>query len=86
MTKYLGEEGDKTVLSGAVSISNPFDLYQGSLHLQNNPFHFHIYSKRFAQNLKNFVKVHYDAFSKSEKVNVDEILEKVFNCLALCVN
>ncbi len=56
LVKYLGEEGSNTLLSGAVSISNPFRLQITSTHLEGQLFHRTIYSKTFANNLKRFVR------------------------------
>ena len=39
LVKYLGEEGDKTPLSGAVSVSNPFDFVKSSEVMAKSPFY-----------------------------------------------
>jgi predicted alpha/beta-fold hydrolase len=56
MTKYLGEEGDKTPICAAVSVSNPIDLYQGSAALEESVVNYHVYNKTFTKNLLRYVK------------------------------
>lgn len=36
LSKYLGEEGDQSLLRTAVAVSNPWDLYKGHLFLESS--------------------------------------------------
>ena len=54
LTKYCGEEGEKTPLSGAISVSNPLDLVKGSAHLDT--VHRYTYSRIFGARTISYAK------------------------------
>eukprot|EP00051_Salpingoeca_urceolata_P018208 m.254325 g.254325 ORF g.254325 m.254325 type:complete len:248 (+) comp19144_c0_seq3:89-832(+) len=54
LTKYLGEEGSNTPLSGAMSISNPWDLHHATDSLEAFPSK-QLYNSRLAAKLRHLV-------------------------------
>ncbi|KAG7389221.1 hypothetical protein PHYPSEUDO_010779 [Phytophthora pseudosyringae] len=53
LVKYLGEEGDQTPLTGAVSVGNPFNLTKVSENLSGSLFNRLTYDKALARNMKS---------------------------------
>lgn len=51
LTKYLGEEGKKTPLDGAVAVSNPFDLVISSQCMHNSWLRKTLYSKGLTKSI-----------------------------------
>jgi len=76
LVKYLGEEGDKTPLVGAISVSNPFNFNKSSKQLNEHLFYKYTYSRALANNCKRFVGTHKDILKLNETVNVEEVLSK----------
>ncbi|ETL33068.1 hypothetical protein L916_14417 [Phytophthora nicotianae] len=52
LVKYLGEEGDQTPLTGAVSVGNPFNLIKVSENLSGTWFNRFMYDKALNQSMK----------------------------------
>eukprot|EP01117_Protostelium_nocturnum_P010642 TRINITY_DN3832_c0_g2_i2.p1 TRINITY_DN3832_c0_g2~~TRINITY_DN3832_c0_g2_i2.p1 ORF type:complete len:403 (+),score=150.56 TRINITY_DN3832_c0_g2_i2:264-1472(+) len=78
LSKYVGEEGDKCILSGAVSISNPFKFVEAADVLNGHWFLRNVYSKALGTNLKNFLKRHKDMLGRNELINLEEIDKTIF--------
>lgn len=78
LVNYLGEEGDKCVLKGAVACSNPWDLAQGSISLQKSWLGKEVYSKTMAGNLKKLFKRHMEVISQNPRVNVEEVMNATY--------
>ncbi|KAI9631220.1 hypothetical protein KEM48_013149 [Puccinia striiformis f. sp. tritici PST-130] len=57
LTKYLGEEQDRSVIKSAVVVGNPWDLYAGHIFLESS-FLGKIYSRALASNLRGLMKRH----------------------------
>jgi len=72
LTKYLGEEGDKTPFKVAVSICNVFDFNKCSK-LSKQALSCRIYDKFLTRDMKNYVKRNHSIISES--VNTDEIFK-----------
>jgi len=68
LVKYLGEESrfGNSLITAAVSISNPFNLIACSKHLEENSLYKYLYSKRLCSNLKNFLRRHYSSLKKHQ--------------------
>jgi predicted alpha/beta-fold hydrolase len=62
LLKYLGEEGEKTPVSAAVSISNPYNFATSADSLP------HTYSKTMAQGLVAFFEKHREMLMQNEGV------------------
>ena len=62
LLKYLGEQGKNTVIRGALSIGNPFDLPRSSNTLGSNP----LYSYFLCKLLKNYYNTHRETFMTLE--------------------
>lgn len=58
LAKYMGEEGSQTPLRGALPIGTPFDLYQGSLALEDGLLMSKVYSKVMSSNLVKVITRH----------------------------
>jgi len=68
MLKYLGEEGDKTPLQGAVAISPSFDFAK-------TPPHFELWSRlRLVKGLIEWAKNHEEVLSKHPQIRWDEVM------------
>ncbi|KAF4323480.1 hypothetical protein BBO99_00001336 [Phytophthora kernoviae] len=52
LVKYLGEEGDRTPLTGAISVGNPFDLAKCSANFGGSLFNRLTYDKALNRNLR----------------------------------
>ncbi|KAG0171069.1 hypothetical protein DFQ28_010557 [Apophysomyces sp. BC1034] len=74
LVKYLGEEGDKTPLCGAISVANPFDFERSSLIIDGTYWNRKVYSATLANNLKKAFGRHLDTLKESGKIDVDQIL------------
>ncbi|CAO3686254.1 unnamed protein product [Umbelopsis vinacea] len=73
LVKYLGEEGDKTPLVAGVSVGNPFDFLNSSMHLERSWFRKSIYSSTMANNLKKAFNRHASILSKHPSVDVERV-------------
>jgi len=76
MVKYLGEQGSKVLLKGAISISNPYYFELASKHLEGSFFLRNVYSRAFAQNLRKYILRHYNVAKQSTLLDPDEVLAK----------
>lgn len=61
LTKYLGEEGDRTIIKSAVVVGNPWDLYSGHCFLETSLLG-RVYSRALASNLRALMKRHLKTF------------------------
>ncbi|KAI8584065.1 hypothetical protein K450DRAFT_221313 [Umbelopsis ramanniana AG] len=73
LVKYLGEEGDKTPLIAGVSVGNPFDFLNSSMHLERSWFRKTIYSGTMAGNLKRAFNRHATMLSKDPSVDAEKV-------------
>jgi len=78
LVKYLGEEGDRTPLLGAVSLGNPFDLMCAMRRLEEDWLHDLLYNRTLAGNLKRFYSKYYG--SRQGK----SFFLKIFSMLFFC--
>eukprot|EP01118_Nematostelium_gracile_P006923 TRINITY_DN2241_c0_g1_i1.p1 TRINITY_DN2241_c0_g1~~TRINITY_DN2241_c0_g1_i1.p1 ORF type:complete len:385 (+),score=61.61 TRINITY_DN2241_c0_g1_i1:122-1276(+) len=62
LTKYLGEEGEHSLLSGAVSVSNPFDLWR-LCELEPSRLGQQFYALLMARDLRNYAIRHRHALT-----------------------
>ncbi|KAH9468372.1 hypothetical protein Pst134EA_011995 [Puccinia striiformis f. sp. tritici] len=69
LTKYLGEEQDRSVIKSAVVVGNPWDLYAGHIFLESS-FLGRIYSRALASNLRGLMKRHIHNY-KTRKSAID---------------
>ena len=60
LLKYLGEEGERTLLSAAVAVSVPYDLDAGERHLAADPVS-RVYVRRFLRSLQQKAAAKEDA-------------------------
>ncbi|KAI7864528.1 Alpha/Beta hydrolase protein [Spinellus fusiger] len=74
LVKYLGEEGDKTPLTAAVSIGNPFDFKGSSDLLYQSLAGRNIYAPVMATGLKKLFFRHAAILSKLDHIDTDEIM------------
>lgn len=58
LSKYLGEEGDKTPLIGGIACAAPYDLKKGSDLMENHTFRRNVYSRAMYGNLSRLVNRH----------------------------
>ena len=62
LTKYLGEEGERSPLAGACVVSNPFNFQEGWKHIRRNLFGFYekvlsmIWIEKYASHLDTFLE------------------------------
>ncbi|KAF0683104.1 Aste57867_24792 [Aphanomyces stellatus] len=61
MVKYIGEEGDKCMLTAAVSVGNPYDFMCNSRNMNHSFVHHHVYNGALAENLKRLFFVRSNA-------------------------
>ncbi|KAG9297870.1 hypothetical protein G9A89_000209 [Geosiphon pyriformis] len=74
LVKYLGEEGTKTPLIGAISVGNPFDLLGTNLAMERSLVGRKIYSTSLALNLKNSFAKHLKILKRHPKLDPPFIL------------
>ncbi|KAI8049165.1 Alpha/Beta hydrolase protein [Syncephalis plumigaleata] len=74
LVKYLGEEGERCPLKFAMSISNPFDFFLGSLVLDRSFIGRTIYSAELCRNLQKVFLKHYDQLKLDPRLDADKIL------------
>ncbi|KAI8074177.1 Alpha/Beta hydrolase protein [Gongronella butleri] len=74
LVNYLGEEGDRTPITAAVSVANPFDFEKTSHILTTQTFSRHAYSASMGTSLKNMFKLHEPVLHKCDKIDADEIM------------
>ena len=74
LTKYLGEEGADTPLSGAIAVANPFDFFKIHDHLLK-PFNKHVYNYILTRSLQTFLTKHRNAFASQDGVDVDAVMQ-----------
>ncbi|KAI8606921.1 Alpha/Beta hydrolase protein, partial [Chytriomyces sp. MP71] len=65
LMKYVGEEGERCLLSSAVSVANPFDLHLGLVGLHSTWLGKEVYSKVMTRSLIDIYKRHRNKFEKS---------------------
>lgn len=58
--QYLGEEGDKSLLSGAVVIANPWNFTISNLRLQKSYIGLNVYSKAMGTSTRKLFETHAD--------------------------
>eukprot|EP00455_Lapot_gusevi_P045827 TRINITY_DN5920_c0_g1_i2.p1 TRINITY_DN5920_c0_g1~~TRINITY_DN5920_c0_g1_i2.p1 ORF type:complete len:555 (+),score=82.19 TRINITY_DN5920_c0_g1_i2:107-1771(+) len=80
LVKYLGEDGERSPLKGAVSVGNPFDLYHGSWIMHSSLFRRFTYSRVLAGFLARLFKQHAGVFEDS---HLQDHLPKTFNARTL---
>ncbi|ORX62721.1 AB-hydrolase YheT [Hesseltinella vesiculosa] len=74
LCNYLGQEGDRTPVSAAISVANPFDFTKTAHCLESSTFHRNVYSSAMATNLKNLYQRHEALLSKNPKIDNEQIL------------
>ncbi|KAI9592885.1 Alpha/Beta hydrolase protein [Syncephalis fuscata] len=74
LVKYLGEEGDKCDFKFAMSISNPFDLFLGSIVLERTFLGRNVYSPQLCRNLQQLYIKHYDQLKDDHRLDAEKIL------------
>lgn len=77
MSKYLGEEGDESVLLAAIACAAPFDLQAGSHVLENSTTRRAVYSRAMASNLSRLVSRHAATLQLDEALR--EPLKRLFD-------
>lgn len=60
LSRYLGETGDKSLLSSGIVLGTPWDLPKMSIKLEHHWFISRVYSKAMAQNLLRLTFHHYE--------------------------
>ncbi|CEG37382.1 serine protease family [Plasmopara halstedii] len=76
LVKYLGEDGDQTPLTGAISVGNPFDLTLCSANFCDSLFNRMTYDKALNKNLRELFFIKSNASTKFMNfpgVNLDAI-------------
>ncbi|EJT96620.1 AB-hydrolase YheT [Dacryopinax primogenitus] len=58
LTRYLGEEGERSRLKAGMTLGCPWDLYKNSQRLEGNWFYRNTYSKAMGTNLRLVIKPH----------------------------
>lgn len=76
LTNYLGEEGDKCILTAAVALSCPWSLDVSNMALQRSWFKRSIYSRAMGTNLKKLYSRHKDMILQNPYIE-DGDVEKV---------
>jgi len=61
LTKYLGEEADKSVLHAAVAVSNPWNLSQTDIHMRSTSL-YRLYNRKMCGTLVDWYRSHQYAF------------------------
>ncbi|CAO3596510.1 unnamed protein product [Absidia cylindrospora] len=74
LVKYLGEEGDRTPLTAAISVANPFDFVRSMDYLESGTFSKNVYSAGMATNLKNVFKLHEEILQTNERIDKDNVM------------
>ncbi|KAI8333037.1 Alpha/Beta hydrolase protein [Chlamydoabsidia padenii] len=74
LVKYLGEEGDKTPLTAAISVANPFNFVRSIEYLEGSLIGLNVYSPAMATNLKNLYTIHEDVLQKSTVVHKNDVM------------
>ena len=82
LTKYLAEEGERSLISGACAISNPFDFTTGWKHIRRNLFGF--YEKVLTEVWVQKYKEHLDTFLQSEHAEDIDFKEAVTHANTFC--
>eukprot|EP00274_Cyanoptyche_gloeocystis_P000410 CAMPEP_0196663690 /NCGR_PEP_ID=MMETSP1086-20130531/53844_1 /TAXON_ID=77921 /ORGANISM="Cyanoptyche gloeocystis , Strain SAG4.97" /LENGTH=361 /DNA_ID=CAMNT_0041999605 /DNA_START=282 /DNA_END=1367 /DNA_ORIENTATION=+ len=72
LVKYLGEEGAATPLKAAISIGNPWDLWEASQQLRR-PLYKHVYNKALARSLVALLKLHSHVLKDNNSVNLHRV-------------
>jgi len=75
LVKYLGEDAEASVLTGAVSISNIFDLQLASTHVHRSLIGRHLISRSVAANACAFVKRHMNQYESLEYLDFERIFQ-----------
>lgn len=70
--KYVGEEGEASVLKGVISLGTPFDFIKGNVSLNSSWLRL-IYSRAMGANLKRLVKRHSHVLEKHPALDWDAI-------------
>lgn len=68
LTKLLGEEGDKSVVKAAVSLSNPFHFFVCNVKLASTWLR-RIYSRAMAKNLRTLLQRHVHMFKGDQRIH-----------------
>ncbi|CAO3577644.1 unnamed protein product [Absidia cylindrospora] len=74
LVNYLGEEGDRTPLTAAISVANPFDFARCIDNLEKGIFSQKVYSVTMATSLKNLYTTHREMLIKNENVDEDVVM------------
>ncbi len=74
MTNYLGEESDRTKIECAISVSNPFDLYNSAYFINSTPMGSRFYSPALGHNLLRMVRNHLSTLE--ENPDFKDVIEK----------
>jgi predicted alpha/beta-fold hydrolase len=73
MTNYLGEEGDKCLLTAAVIASNPWNLDASSLALQRSWIGMKVYSPHMGASMKKLFEEHVEQVSKNPRIDLEAV-------------
>ncbi|KAG0145944.1 hypothetical protein CROQUDRAFT_658049 [Cronartium quercuum f. sp. fusiforme G11] len=79
LAKYLGEEGEQSMLRTGTVLANPWDLYKGHLFMESS-FVQRIYSRVLAFSLRSMVKRHLNWISSSS-VDIDLLYSDPYQTL-----
>ncbi|ORZ25429.1 Alpha/Beta hydrolase protein [Absidia repens] len=77
LVNYLGEEEDRTPLTAAISVANPFDFSWCINNLEKGIFSQKVYSTTMATSLKNLFTTHREMLAKNENVNEEEVMSAI---------
>ncbi|ORX78855.1 AB-hydrolase YheT [Basidiobolus meristosporus CBS 931.73] len=75
LVKYIGEEKENCPFVGAVSVSNPFDLYLANKWMDETFINRNLYSKSLTDNLLRVFKRHMHHFENTGLLDIPHVLK-----------